>query len=286
METTVIEIDGLRMRYGDRDVLHGVGFVARRGEILALLGPNGAGKSTSIEILEGFRRRSGGDVAVLGVDPGRGGEDWRGRIGIVLQSWRDHGKWAVRELLAHLARYYPGAWDTDALIAAVGLGGVARQRIRTLSGGQRRRLDLAIGIVGRPEVLFLDEPTTGLDPQARREFHRLIEGLAAEHGTTVLLTTHDLDEAERLAGRIVILDGGRVVADGRPDELARGIAGADEVRWTLDGRRHTEATADSTGFAFELFRRHGAAVRELEIRRASLEDTYLALVRAAEGADR
>jgi len=246
---------------------------------LALLGPNGAGKSTTIEVLEGFRGRSAGRVSVLGVDPALAGSAWRGRVGVVLQSWRDHGKWRVRELLAYLACCYASPWDVDSLVAAVGLEAQAGQKIRTLSGGQRRRLDVAIGVVGRPELLFLDEPTVGFDPEARREFHELVRGL---EGTTVLLTTHDLHEAEALADRIVVLDRGRVIADGTAAELARVIVGEDEVRWTVGGERHVEATADSTRFAFDLFRRFGDEVSELEVRRASLEDTYLALVRQAE----
>ncbi len=174
----VVDVRDLRMRYGRTDVLDGVTFAARRGEVLALLGPNGAGKTTTIEILEGFRMRSAGQVSVLGIDPGHGGEDWRARIGVVQQSWRDHAKWRVRELLAHLGRYYapystaelPRPWNADELLATVGLTELAGQKIRRLSGGQRRRLDVAIGIVGRPELLFLDEPTAGFDPQARRDF--------------------------------------------------------------------------------------------------------------------
>ncbi|MET7396557.1 ABC transporter ATP-binding protein [Dactylosporangium sp. NPDC005572] len=273
------------MRYGTRDVLHDVSFRARQGEVVALLGPNGAGKTTTIEILEGFRMRSAGRVTVLGTDPAHGDERWRARLGVVLQSWRDHGKWRVRELLAYLGGYYARYgrnMDPDELIAAVGLTDQAHQQVRRLSGGQRRRLDVAIGIVGRPEVLFLDEPTAGFDPQARREFHDLVQRLADEHGTTVLLTTHDLDEAERLAGRIVILSGGRIVADGTTAALARQIAGRDEVRWTLGGQRFIELTDRSTRFVFDLFREHGDSVADLEVRRSSLEDAYLALVRRAE----
>jgi len=276
--TTVIDVDGLRMRYGATDVLHDVTFQASDGEVLALLGPNGAGKTTTIEVLEGFRRPSAGRVAVLDTDPAHGDDRWRARVGIVLQSWRDHGRWRVGELLAHLAGYYPRPWEVGALLAAVGLTAAAGQKVRTLSGGQRRRLDVAIGIVGRPSVLFLDEPTAGFDPVARHEFHALVQGLA----TTVLLTTHDLDEAERLADRIVILDGGRIVADGTPAALAHRIVGADTVSWTLDGARFTESTVDSTAFVRDLFATHGAAVAELEVHRASLEQTYLALVQRAE----
>ncbi|NUS07794.1 MAG: ABC transporter ATP-binding protein [Nonomuraea sp.] len=290
----VLDVDGLRMRYGSLDVLHDVTFQARHGEILALLGPNGAGKTTTIEILEGFRMRSRGRVSVLGADPAHGDERWRARLGIVLQSWRDHGKWRVREFLAHLGTYYapyavpgiPRPWDPDELIERVGLAEHAGKKLKTLSGGQRRRLDVAIGLVGRPEVLFLDEPTTGFDPQARSAFHDLVRGLADARETTVLLTTHDLDEAEKLADRILVLNGGRVVADGTTAELARRIAGEDEVRWMRDGRRYVERTPDSTRFARELFARHGGDVQELEVHRASLEQTYLALVREAEGVAR
>ena len=289
-EELVLDVEGLRMRYGTRDVLHGVTLQARHGEVVALLGPNGAGKTTTIEILEGFRMRSAGRVTVLGTDPARGDEGWRARIGIVLQSWRDHGKWRVRELLAAQGSYYvPYAteqvrrpWDVDELLAAVDLTAHGDRMIRTLSGGQRRRLDVAIGLVGRPDLLFLDEPTAGLDPKARRDFHRLARRVADELDTTILLTTHDLDEAEGLADRIVILAAGRIVADGTAADLARQIAGEDEVRWTCDGQRHVASTPDATRFAHELFIRHGDAIRELEIRPASLEDTYLALVRQAE----
>jgi ABC-2 type transport system ATP-binding protein len=289
-ETLAIEVNGLRMRYGAHDVLEDVTLQVRVGEVVVLLGPNGAGKTTTIEILEGFRIRSAGHVVVLGTDPAVAGERWRARVGIVLQSWRDHGKWRVREFLAHLGSYYVGYSDgdvnrpreTDELISAVGLHEQANQEIRTLSGGQRRRLDVAVGIVGRPDVLFLDEPTVGFDPESRREFHALIESLAVGGRTTILLTTHDLAEAEKLAQRIVILDGGRIVADGTKSDLSRRIAGRDVVGWTLAGRRFTEATADSTRFAMELFRRHGEEISELEVRRASLEDTYLAIVQQAE----
>ena len=283
----VLAVDGLRMRYGDIEVLYDVSFQARHGEVLALLGPNGAGKSTTIEILEGFRLRSGGEVEVLGVDPAYGDERWRSRLGIVLQSWRDHGNWRVRELLQHLGTYYAPykrPWDTDELLAAVGLTAHAGKKIKTLSGGQRRRLDVAIGIVGRPEVLFLDEPTAGFDPEARYEFHDLVRRLAAEHETTILLTTHDLDEASKLAHRILILTGGRIVAAGSPAELTTLIAGEDEVRWSIDGQHFRKTTPDSTTFVRDLFTQYGASVRELEVRRASLEDTYLALVRGQEAA--
>ncbi|WP_191257955.1 ABC transporter ATP-binding protein [Amycolatopsis oliviviridis] len=286
----MISVRDLRMRYGTNDVLHGVDFTAHRGEVICLLGPNGAGKTTTIEILEGFRMRSEGEVSVLGIDPAHADEDWRARLGVVLQSWRDHAKWRVRELLEHLGGYYAPystdrikrPWDPDELIAAVGLTAHADKRVRMLSGGQRRRLDVAIGIVGRPELLFLDEPTAGLDPEARREFHELVHRLTDDDDTTILLTTHDLDEAEKLADRILILNHGRIVADGSADALSRQIAGEAEVRWTLDGQRFVHSTTESTKYVHELFKQHGEAIGDLEVRRASLEDTYMTLVRKAE----
>ncbi|WP_229909394.1 ABC transporter ATP-binding protein [Streptomyces flavofungini] len=282
-----LDVEGLRMRYGTTDVLRDVTFRARHGEVVALLGPNGAGKSTTIEILEGFRLRSAGRVTVLGTDPAHADERWRARVGVVLQSWRDHGKWRVRELLTHFGRYYvpyateavPRPWDADELLAAVGLSAQAGDKVRTLSGGQRRRLDVAVGLVGRPELLFLDEPTAGLDPRARYEFHDLVHRLAADHRTTILLTTHDLAEADKLADRIMILSGGRIVADGSAADLARRAAAADEVSWTREGRHFTHRTGESTRFVRELFLEHGEAIGDLAVRRASLEDTYLALVR-------
>jgi ABC-2 type transport system ATP-binding protein len=288
----VLDVRDLRMRYGRNDVLTGVSFAARRGEVLTLLGPNGAGKTTTIEILEGFRMRSAGQVSVLGTDPAHGGEPWRARIGVVLQSWRDHTKWRVRELLAHLGRYYtpyssPGfdrPWDVDDLLETVGLTEQAGHRVRELSGGQRRRLDVAIGIVGRPELLFLDEPTAGFDPAARRDFHELVHRLADREEATILLTTHDLDEAERLADRILVLAGGTVIADGSADALSRAMSGRSEVSWSRDGQRFVHAAEDATAFVRGLFHQHGESIEDLEVRRASLEDTYMALVREAENA--
>jgi ABC-2 type transport system ATP-binding protein len=288
---TVIDVRDLRTRYGDTDVLRGVSFAARRGEVVALLGPNGAGKTTTIEILEGFRIRSAGQVSVLGTDPAHGGEAWRARIGVVLQSWRDHAKWQVRELIEHLGSYYAPystadikrPWDTDELIETVGLTAQARQKVRHLSGGQRRRLDVAIGIVGRPELLFLDEPTSGFDPEARQDFHDVVHRLADREAATILLTTHDLDEAERLADRILILASGQIIADGSADELSRRMPGRAEVRWSRDGQRFVHAADDATAFVRGLFRQYGESVEELEVRRASLADTYLALVREHEG---
>jgi ABC-2 type transport system ATP-binding protein len=285
-EETVVSVDDLWMRYGDHDVLTGVSFEVRRGEVICLLGPNGAGKTTTIEILEGFRRRSAGDVVVLGEDPATAGEDWRARVGVVLQSWRDHPRWTPRSLLAQLGAFYapystpgtPRPLDLDTLLDLVGLREHADRKISTLSGGQRRRLDVAVGIVGRPELLFLDEPTSGFDPRARREFHELVHRLADLEQTTILLTTHDLDEAEKLADHILILAGGRIVADGSADALARSVAVEAEVRWSLDGERFVHTTEDATGFVRSLLDQHGERVADLEVRRASLEDTYMALL--------
>jgi ABC-type multidrug transport system, ATPase component len=289
-----IEVRDLRMRYGSTDVLTGVTFTVHPGEVIALLGPNGAGKTTTIEILEGFRMRSAGDVRVLGVDPARGDERWRARLGVVLQSWRDHAKWRVRELLNHLGAYYSPystsrirrPWDVDDLIDAVGLTPHAHKRVRQLSGGQRRRLDVAIGIVGRPELLFLDEPTTGFDPEARREFHDLVHRLADLEQTTILLATHDLDEAEKLADRILILAGGSIIADGSAEQLARQVSTEAEVKWSRRGERFVHSTTDATRFVRELFRQYGDDLEDLEIRRATLEDTYMALVREFESGGR
>jgi ABC-2 type transport system ATP-binding protein len=284
------------MQYGSHEVLRGLDLDVGRGEIVALLGPNGAGKTTTIEILEGFRRRSAGAVSVLGTDPDHGDETWRARLGIVLQSWRDHGNWRVRELLTYLGRFYgsygtperPRPYGVDDLLATVGLTAAAAQKVGTLSGGQRRRLDVAVGLVGRPDLLFLDEPTTGFDPQARQEFHELVRATAAGEDMSVLLTTHDLAEAEKLADRIVILAGGRIVAEGTAAELAARVASDGEVRWRRAGEDHRERVADPTAFVRQLFateRRDGLRVTDLDVRVPTLEDSYLALVERA-GIDR
>jgi ABC-2 type transport system ATP-binding protein len=289
-----VHVDGLRMRYGTAEVLGDVRFDIRNGEVLALLGPNGAGKTTTIEILEGFRMRSGGTVSVLGVDPADGDERWRARIGIVLQSWRDHAKWRIGEFLDYQGSYYrpygtdavPRPWPVPDLLEAVGLADRKDALIGRLSGGQRRRLDVAVGLVGRPELLLLDEPTTGFDPQARHEFHQVIRAATAGSDTSVLLTTHDLSEAEQLADRVAILADGAIVASGTPAELARRFAGLDEVRWTEHGRSFRSEVDDATDFVRQLFARNGEAIRDLEVRRASLETTYLALMHDAEAKQR
>lgn len=286
----VIETTGLRMRYGSKDVLRGVDLRLRQGETLALLGPNGAGKTSTIEILEGFRLRSTGEVKVLGVDPAKGDERWRARIGIVLQSWRDHGTWQVRELLNHLGRYYVPftasdqnqPYGADELMELVGLSKQATTRISSLSGGQRRRLDVAVGIVGKPELLFLDEPTVGFDPQARQEFHELVHQLSSSGHTSILLTTHDLPEAEKLSDRIVILADGNIMADGTAEELSTQVAGKAEIKYRRKGKLHEESEADATTYVRELFAQYGDQISDLEVHKASLEDVYMMLVREFE----
>ncbi|MGY1796246.1 ABC transporter ATP-binding protein [Geodermatophilus sp. SYSU D00525] len=290
----VVEVRGLRMTYGTHEVLTGVDLTVSAGEVVCLLGPNGAGKTTTIEILEGFRVRSAGEVRVLGEDPARAGDAWRARVGVVLQSWRDHARWTPRRLLTQLGGYYapystpdrPRPYDVDRLLDTVGLTEHADRKIVTLSGGQRRRLDVAVGIIGRPELLFLDEPTAGFDPQARRDFHELVHRLSDLEGTSILLTTHDLAEAEKLADRILILAGGRIVADGSAEELGRQVAGTAEVRWACGPERFVHPTTDVVAFVRRLFEQHGDELTDLEVRRASLEDTYLAMVQRLESGAR
>jgi ABC-2 type transport system ATP-binding protein len=293
-DDAVVRVRDLRMAYGTQEVLTGVDFDVRAGEVVCLLGPNGAGKTTTIEILEGFRMRSAGEVRVLDQDPARADEAWRARVGVVLQSWRDHARWTPRRLLDQLGGYFepyatperPRPYELDWLLDTVGLTEFADRKIGTLSGGQRRRLDVAVGIIGRPELLFLDEPTAGFDPQARRDFHDLVHRLSDLEGTSILLTTHDLAEAERLADRILILAAGQIVADGSAEALTRQVAGTSEVRWSCGGERFVHATEDPTPFVRRLFEQHGEAIADLEVRRASLEDTYIAMVQRFEAGDR
>ncbi|MBN9605270.1 MAG: ABC transporter ATP-binding protein [Actinomycetales bacterium] len=277
-DAPVVEVRGLRKQYRDGTVaLDGVDFSVARGEVFALLGPNGAGKSTTIEILEGYRDRSGGEARVLGVDPQHGDLAWRARLGIVLQGSAEADVATVRELIAHVARFYPNPRDVDEVIAAVGLEEKARTRIRNLSGGQQRRVDVALGIVGRPELLFLDEPTTGFDPEARRQFWELIRGLKGE-GTTILLTTHYLDEAAHLGDRAGIIAGGRLVAIGPIDELGGPQAWVPIVRWRDAAGVHEERHEEPGRRVAELVRAAGAEPERLEIVRPSLEDVYLGLL--------
>ena len=277
-----VVVDGLRKSYGSFEAVRGVGFSIESGETFALLGPNGAGKSTTVEILEGYRNRTSGEASVLGVDPQRGGVAWKARLGIVLQSGGEMANVTVREQLTHFAGYYPRHRDVDELLAAVGLASKAKTRIRNLSGGQRRRLDVALGVVGRPELLFLDEPTTGFDPEARREFWELIRGLKRE-GTTILLTTHYLEEAAQLADRVAVIAEGRLVDIGAVDSIGDRAARIPIVRWRdASGRVVQERTEEPGAFVARLTSELGTEPRDLEVIRPSLEDVYLGLVEAAE----
>ncbi|WP_046771362.1 ABC transporter ATP-binding protein [Jiangella alkaliphila] len=274
---TAIRVRGLRKAYAGVAAVDGLDLDVEHGEVFALLGPNGAGKTTTVEILEGFRRRDGGEVSVLGADPARPGAGWRERIGIVLQSSGGHDELTVHELVHHFAGYYPDARDPDEVIAAVGLDEKSTTRARHLSGGQRRRLDVALGILGNPALLFLDEPTTGFDPEARREFWALITSLAAD-GTTIILTTHYLDEAEHLAGRVGVITSGRIVALDSPDRLGGRDQDQAVVRWTEDGHTQTERTAEPTALVSALAHRLGGEVPGLTVSRPTLEDVYLRLI--------
>ncbi len=274
-----IRIRGLRKAYGGVAAVDGIDLDIARGETFALLGPNGAGKSTTVEILEGYRLRTAGEVSVLGVDPAHGGLDWKARLGIVLQSSTEPGNYTVREQLTHFAGFFPDPRDVDEVIAAVGLEQKARTRVSKLSGGQRRRVDVALGIIGRPELLFLDEPTTGFDPEARREFWKLIRALKAE-GTTILLTTHYLDEAAQLGDRAGVILGGRLIDVGRVGELGGPEARVPIVRWREpDGALRAERTERPAELVASVVAAQGGREPEgLEVIRPSLEDIYLQLV--------
>lgn len=273
----VIRARGVTKSYGAVQALRGVDLDVARGECVALLGPNGAGKTTMTEILEGYRSRDGGEVRVLDADPAVGSLAWKRRLGIVLQSTTDLTDLTVAEAVEHFTHYYDNPDDPAAVTAAVGLSEKADSLIGKLSGGQRRRLDVALGIIGRPEVLFLDEPTTGFDPEARRHFWALIEGLKAR-GVTILLTTHYLDEAERLADRVSIIAGGRVVADRSPSSLRAEAMRIATVRWREDGTLREERMEDPSRFLRALLSRIDGELAELTVTYPTLEDVYLHLV--------
>ena len=277
----IIEVRELRKQYGDFTAVDGVSFDIHTGETFALLGPNGAGKSTTIEILEGYRHRTGGEASVLGVDPAKGGLDWKARLGIVLQSSAEAANVTVREQLTQFARYYADPRDVDEVIEAVGLTSKAGTRIGKLSGGQRRRVDVALGVVGRPALLFLDEPTTGFDPEARRQFWDLIRSLKRD-GTTILLTTHYLDEAAQLADRVAVIAAGRLVEIGAVDEIGGAEARIPVVRWRDEHGLREERTETPAARVAALTAAAGGEPRDLEVIRPSLEDIYLGLVHAAD----
>ena len=272
-----ISIRGLVKRYGGFVAVDGLDLDIRRGEIFALLGPNGAGKTTTVEVCEGYRSRDGGEVRVLGVDPATAGRRWRSDIGIVLQSGAGDSQLTVRELVAAQASYYPDPRDPDEVLELVGLTEKVRARGRSLSGGQRRRLDVALGIVGRPALLFLDEPTTGFDPEARRQFWSLIRELR-DLGTTMLLTTHYLDEAETLADRVGVIAHGRLVEVALPAALGGRETAPAVVTWTEDGVRRSQATEAPTAFVHQLAARFPGEVPDLVVARPTLEDVYLRMI--------
>jgi ABC-2 type transport system ATP-binding protein len=278
--TSAISVRDLRMSYHNQVALDGVDLDVTHGEVFALLGPNGAGKTTTIEILEGHRSRDSGDVGVLGYDPGHAGDDFRARIGIVGQSQAGAlDELSVEEVVRHFAHYYPRPRDPAELIDLVGLDEKRSARVRQLSGGQRRRLDVALGVIGNPELLFLDEPTTGFDPEARRKFWGLVRDLA-DTGTTVLLTTHYLDEAEALSDRLAVIAGGRIVARGTAATIGDRTSASATVSWREGDATRTVKTAEPTQVVSELAQRFGGEVPELTVSRPTLEDVYLQLIGA------
>jgi ABC-2 type transport system ATP-binding protein len=275
---TAISVTDLHKSYGSYEALRGIDFQIETGEVFGLLGPNGAGKTTTVEILEGYRSRDGGEVSVLGEDPAHAGLDWRQRIGVVLQSGALYQNLTVIESVELFAGYYDQPLEIDRVIELVGLTEKRRSRARTLSGGQKRRLDLALGLIGDPEVLFLDEPTTGFDPAARRAAWDVIRSLRTL-GKTVLLTTHYLDEAEQLSDRVAVLREGTIVAIGRPEELS-GAAPPTEIRYRRDGKEVVVSTQEPTRVLHELTAQALAEGRELDgltVRRPTLEEVYLSL---------
>jgi ABC-2 type transport system ATP-binding protein len=276
-----IEITGLTRRYGDFVAVSNLDLSVATGECVTILGPNGAGKTTVVEILEGYRHRDGGEVSVLGLDPAHPTKSWRQKLGIVLQSANDLGELTVRESVEHFARYYPHPREVDATIELVGLSEKAAARATNLSGGQRRRLDVALGVIGKPDLLFLDEPTTGFDPEARHIFWGLIERLKNE-GVTIVLTTHYLEEADALADHVVVVTRGRKVADTTPEELGSRSEKLVNVRWIEQNEKKEHRTAEPTKFVAELASRFSGEIPELEVVRTTLEEAYLELVETGE----
>jgi len=275
-----IEIKGLVKKYGEKFAVNGINLTVQQGEIFALLGPNGAGKTTTVEILEGFRNIDGGFVSVLNFDPatkGEAGRVWRNRIGIVLQSTTDAADLTVQETIEHFAHYYENARDVNEVIDSVGLREKADDYARNLSGGQRRRLDVALGIIGSPELLFLDEPTTGFDPEARRAFWELILKLRSE-GTTIFLTTHYLDEAEALADRVGVITNGKIIEIATPATLGNRATAPARISWLENGKIAEIESLNPTAEIEKLIARFNGEIPQLQIIRPNLEDIYLRMI--------
>jgi len=274
-----IEVTGLRKSYGAAEVLRGISFSIAEGEVFGLLGPNGAGKTTTVEILEGYRPRDAGSVSVLGLDPDRATSAWRERVGVVLQSSSLYPNLSVRESLALFAGYYSAPRPVDDVVEIIGLGEKRDARVRTLSGGQQRRLDLGLALVGDPELVFLDEPTTGFDPSARRAAWETIRGLRSL-GKTILLTTHYLDEAAQLADRVAVLAGGEIVTVGAPAELTS-VRPEAQIRYRRAGEEVLITTEEPARVLHDLYEAEGEP-EGLEVRRATLEEIYLELTEGEE----
>ena len=275
-----IEIKGLVKKYGEKFAVNGIDLTVQQGEIFALLGPNGAGKTTTVEILEGFRNIDGGFVSVLNFDPatkGEAGRVWRNRIGIVLQSTTDAADLTVQETIEHFAHYYENPRDVNEVIDSVGLREKADDFARNLSGGQRRRLDVALGIIGSPELLFLDEPTTGFDPEARRAFWELILKLRSE-GTTIFLTTHYLDEAEALADRVGVITNGKIIEIATPATLGNRATAPARISWLENGKIAEIESLNPTAEIEKLIARFNGEIPQLQIIRPNLEDIYLRMI--------
>ena len=278
----VIDVSNLTKTYGGKTAVDGIDLQVHKGEVFALLGPNGAGKTTTVEILEGYRERDSGKVSVLGFDPNAkvsksAERAWRDQIGIVLQTTMDALDLTVRETLTHFAKYYSNPKDSIAVIESVGLTEKIDEKVRTLSGGQRRRLDVALGIIGRPELLFLDEPTTGFDPEARRAFWELIRNLRDE-GTSILLTTHYLDEAEALADRVAVINNGQILEVATPKTLGGRQNSIGEISWIENGEPRSRISDTPTVTVQELAARLGGEIAGLTVTRPTLEDIYLKMI--------
>ena len=275
-----IEVRGLTKKYGSKVAVAGIDLTVERGEIFALLGPNGAGKTTTVEILEGYRVANSGQIRVLGFDPATKGslaQKWRNQIGIVLQSTNDAADLSVLETISHFANYYENPRDVKQVIEEVGLEEKVNAKVRELSGGQRRRLDVALGIIGSPELLFLDEPTTGFDPEARRSFWELIRTLKSE-GTTILLTTHYLDEAQALADRVGVINEGVIIEIATPDTLGGRNNAPAKVTWLENGATQELLTKNPTEEVLKLSQKFNNQIPELQVLRPNLEEIYLRMI--------